>query len=189
MFKRTLRGAIIFWGIVVLIPGCYIAYYFIMQSPWFYVARDGMASATTWLDTNGDGVQDPNEDIFANVCIWYGYGPDSGIREYGDPCHGHQFSTDQQGRWQDFLPGGSCEDYFVFAKVPQGFQPTTNLGSNACDAKFGFVPQETQVKQKILSVNEFVRQRILFMWFQRLFLGMIIVAIGLAGTFWLQKEP
>lgn len=188
--KKVIRSIIVFWGIMALFPLFYVGYAFFTfgeGSYWLFGARDGYASAITWLDNNADGIRNADEKPLANVCIWYGYNPESGIRDVVDPCRGNHFSTDGQGKWSEFLPGGSCEDYFVFVRAPDGFHATTNLASNGCDAGFGFISEDVQVEQKVLSVDEFVRQSILIAWIKRILAGFAILSVSVAGTIWLQK--
>jgi len=124
------------------------------------------------------------------VCIWSGYSPESGIREFVDTCEGQNHdATDQQGKWDRFLPGGSCDENFIFARVPQGFQATTDLASNGCVAKFGFVSNEVQVKQRTSSVEQFVQRQFMLLWIKRIAIGLLILLVSISGTIWLQKNP
>jgi energy-coupling factor transporter transmembrane protein EcfT len=190
MNKIILRFVMIFWGVSTLFLISWLVYVFFTNgegSYWLFGARDGFATATTWLDSNADGIQDADEKPLANVCIWYGHVPESGIRELVDPCSGNHLSTDDKGQWWEFLPGGSCNDEFVFTKAPDGFQATTDLAADGCDAKFGFVSEDVQVKQKVISVEDFVRQKAIIFWLKRTFMILIIILISVVGTIWLQK--
>ncbi len=191
--KKVIRSVIIFWGIAAILPLCYLIYLFFATgegSYWIFGARDGQASAVTWSDNNANGIQDAGEKPLANVCIWSGYSPDSGIREVSDPCEkDYQETTDEQGQWSLFLPGGSCDEFFVFVRAPEGYQATTDLASNGCDARFGFAPDKVEVKQGILSVEQFVQQQITILWVKRIAIGLIILLVSIFGTIWLQKNP
>ncbi len=191
--KKVIRSVVIFWGIVAIFPLCYLIYFFFTTgdgSYWLFGARDGQASATTWLDSNANGIQDIDEKPLANVCIWSGYSPESGIPEFLDPCKGHyQETTNEQGQWSTFLPGGGCDEVFVFVRVPEGYRPTTNLASNSCEAKFGFVPDTIEVKQKIINVEQFIQRQTVILWAKRTAIGLLILLIGIFGTIRLQKNP
>ena len=179
--KKAVRSIIIFWGIVALFLLCYLIYEREISYRLFGLG-DGQALATTWLDSNANGIQDPNEKPFANVFLWYGYNPSSGNIKY-------HFSTDEQGKWGEFLPGGRCDEVFVFAKPPDGFRATTDLASNACDAKFGFVAKDVLVKQDIIDVERFIQRKILIDWITKIIISLTVIVVGIIGTIWLQKEP
>ncbi len=191
--KKVIRSAVIFWGIVAIFPLCYLIFLFFTTgegSFWVFGARDGQASARTWSDSNANGIQDAGEKPLANVCIWSGYSPESGIHKVLDPCEkDSQEATDEQGRWSMFLPGGSCKDFFVFVKAPDGYQATTNLASNGCDARFGFAPDKVEVKQRILTIEQFVQQQNMILWAKRIVTGLVILSASVFGTIWLQKNP
>lgn len=161
--KKLLRSAITFWGITAMFPLCYIIYNFFTigeGSYWIFGAQDGYASATTWVDVNANGIQDAGEKPLANVCIWSGYSPKSGVRETLDPCESDYLeTTDEQGKWYRFLSNGSCKEYFVFTRAPDGYQATTDLASNGCDAKFGFALSTMEVNHRILGIEQFIRQQ------------------------------
>jgi len=191
--KKVIRSAIIFWGIVALFPFFYFVYLFFTigeGSYWLFGAGDGQASAITWLDSNANGVQESDEKALANVCLWSGYRPESGNREFADPCEGQNHdATDDQGKWGMFLPGGRCDDFFIFARVPEGFQATTDLASNGCEAAFGFALDKVEVKQRIRIVEQFVQQQTTFLWAKRIAISLIILVASISGTIWLQKNP
>jgi len=190
--KKVIRSVVIFWGIVALFLPCYLMYSFFTigeGSYWIFGARDGQASVTAWLDKNANGVKDTGEPPLSGICIWYGYRPDSVIQDYSDPCKFSDYAvTDEQGNWGKFLPGGSCDTIYVFAKTPDGYQPTTNLASDGCSAQFGFVKNGVTVSQKILSINDFARHKITMLWVTRICVGLFIIAVAGFGTFWLEKK-
>jgi hypothetical protein len=192
MMKKAIRSVIIFWGIVALFPLCYLIYIFFTVgegSYWVFGARDGQASVTAWLDKDANGIKETDEPPLSGVCIWTGYRPDSIIQNYSDPC---KFSdsavTDEQGNWGEFLPGGSCDSIYVFAKAPEGYQPTTDLASNGCSAKFGFVENDVTVSRKVLSIDDFARRKITMLWITRIGIGLFTVAVAGFGTYWLEKK-
>ncbi len=147
---------------------------------------DGQATAATWLDDNANGIKDTNEEYLPHVCIWFSESLPGGAVE-PNPCK--YSSTDDQGRWGEFLPGGSCKNVFVFTQSPSGFHPTTNLVSNGCDAEFGFVQENVPVSQHVLNIDEYIQQYDRSVAIKRAAIGLIITVIGILGTIWLEKEP
>ena len=187
MAKRTIRSAIIFFGIVAIFPMCQLFYGFVSPYSWMVIpAGYDSAYVTTWLDSNANGIKDPGEKNLPNVCIWNGFSLESGAVF---PVSCETSITDNQGEWSQFLAGGSCDELFVFAKPPKGFHATTDLVSNGCNAKIGFVQENVTVKHKVLSIKEYVEQRNMISWFTRIAIGFIIIVIGIAGTIWLEKPP
>jgi hypothetical protein len=102
---------------------------------------DGVVSPNAWLDTNRNGLVDEGEKPLAGVCIWSNFNGKPSI-----PC-GPTFLTDSLGRWQggddpsemDFMPGTCCNEIWIYAFQPNGYQATTPLKVNNCVARFGFV--------------------------------------------------
>jgi hypothetical protein len=192
MAKKVIRSVVIFWGIIALFPLCYLIYILFTDgegSYWFFGARDGQASVITWLDKNANGIREQNEPPMPGVCIWSGYGTDSIIQNYSDPCKfSYNAFTDEHGLWGQFLPGGSCDTFYVFAKAPDGYQPTTDLASDSCSAEFGFVENNVSVSHKVLSINDFARRQFTILWVKRIGTGLFILAIAIIGTFWLEKK-
>jgi hypothetical protein len=192
MAKKVIRSIVIFWGIIAIFPLCYFIYAFFtvgQGSYWIFGARDGQASVSAWLDKNANGIREQNEHPLPGICIWSGYRPDSVIRDYSDPCQFSDYAvTDEQGIWEKFLPNGSCDTFYVFAKAPDGFQPTTDLASNSCSAQFGFVENSISVSHKVLSINDFARRQITILWVKRIGIGLFMLVIASIGTFWLEKK-
>ena len=192
MAKKVIRSAIIFWGIITLFPLCYLIYVFFTDgegSYWIFGARDGQASVSVWLDKNANGIRDQNEPPLPGVCIWSSDYIASVIQNYSDPCQFSDYDvTDKKGLWGKFLPGGSCETYYVFAKAPEGYQPTTDLASNGCSAQFGFVENSVSVSHKVLSINDFVSRHNSILWVKRIGIGLFMLAIAIFGTLWLEKK-
>jgi hypothetical protein len=187
MAKRTIRSAIIFLGIVSIVPMCQLFYGFIAPYSWMVMPiGDGAASVTTWLDSNANGIKDAGEKNLPNVCVWSEFDLKTGAVF---PVSCETSITDEHGRWDAFLPGGSCEKLFVFAKAPKGFHATTDLVSNGCDAKIGFVQENIVVTHKVLSIADYIQQQNMFSWLKRIAIGFIIVVVGILGTIWLEKPP
>jgi hypothetical protein len=81
MIKKVIRSVIIFWGIFALFQYLYGVYS-------FYAAYtdNGEIIITTWLDSNANGIQDPNENPLPNICTWYVYSPKAEISENLNKC-------------------------------------------------------------------------------------------------------
>ncbi len=187
MIKRTLRSAIIFLGIVSIFPLCYLIYVVWSQNSWRVLpVGDGMASAITWLDSNANGVKEAGEQNLPNVCVWSSYSLEGGAVK-SSPCNNSY--TDQQGGWGEFLPGGSCKEIFIFAQSPSGFHPTTDLVSNGCDARFGFVQGNVPVNHKVLNADVYSQQHNRLATLKGIVLGLIITVVAILGTIWLEKRP
>lgn len=185
MIKRVIRSALIFLGIISIVPLCYLIYGYLTQNPWMILpVGDGQATASTWLDSNANGIRDPDEKNLPNVCIWYSYSLSAGVTE-SNQCE-YTF-TDNQGGWGEFLPGGSCDEVFIFVQSPSGFHPTTDVVSDGCDAEFGFVQANVMVDHKVLNIDEYVQQQNIFTRVKRITIGFIIIAISVLGTIWLEK--
>jgi hypothetical protein len=188
--KRIVRSIVIFWGISAFFLFGYLTYGFFTDGPgsfYLYGAVDGVASATAWLDSNADGIQNVDEKPLANVCIWHGFNPEAGLDlDYFCKTE-NAYKTDENGGLGEFLPGAKCSDVFIFAKAPDGLQATTNLAINDCSAKFGFVAKDVPVKQKIVSIDDFIQQRNLLTWLTRICFALITIAVSVTGTIWLQK--
>lgn len=185
--RKIIRTIIIFWGIIAIFPLCYALY--TVWGDWIFGYGDGQASVITWIDSNANGIQETDESSLADVCLWSGYSVRSGVHTV-DPCETqYHDATDDKGTWGEFLPGGKCEEYYIFVKTPYGYQATTDLASNGCNAKFGFVPEGVSVKNNVRSVEEFVRRQIILIWIERITISVLIISVGIAGTIWLQKQP
>ena len=187
MLKRALRSTMIFLGIISIFALCYLIYGVLAQNSWRILpVGDGQAIAVTWLDGNTNGIKDANEKYLPHVCIWSSYSLLGGAVESNQCEYSY---ADDQGRWGEFLPGGSCDEVFVFAQSPSGFHPTTNLVSNGCDAKFGFVQDNVPISHKVLSIDEYIQQQNRSTVLMRIVIGLIITVVGILGTVWLEKKP
>jgi hypothetical protein len=187
--RKALRTIIIFWGIVAIFPLINYVYDYFTEGDGayrFFPVGDGQASIIAWYDRNANGIREDGEVPFPGVCIWTGYRPDIDHPNLVDPCVSYANDvTDEQGQWGRYLPGGSCENYYVFAQAPDGYQPTTDLATNGCSAEFGF---EATVSHKVLSIDEFTRRKATILWVTRIALGLFIVAFAGFGTYWLEKK-
>jgi hypothetical protein len=185
--KRIIRSAIIFWGIVAIFPLIYIVYSLFLNSNIyanFFGVGDGEAYALAWLDENINGFHDINEPPLANVCVWFGYRPDSEIEDCG--LEDYQV-TDANGQWVEFLAGSECNEIYIFAAIPDGYQPITDLARKGCYAEFGFVQKNVKVAHRILTIDEFARREITKIWLQNVTVGLLIFVVAFWGTKWLEK--
>lgn len=177
--KKTIRSVVVFWGIFTLL----LCIYLIVS---FKGIPEDEAYATTWIDQNANGIKENNEAPLPNVCIWSSH---SGFPKYFDPCEDKDHeTTSDTGQWYRFLPGDTCDNTYVFVKAPEGYQPTTNLAANGCDAKFGFISKDVKVEKDVLSVQSFIRRTYLTTWLKIIFIGLVVLFICTTGTVWLQKE-
>ncbi|MEP7136281.1 MAG: hypothetical protein ABI904_15240 [Chloroflexota bacterium] len=185
--RRIIRFAIIFWGIVAIFPLLYVVFFLFLNSDIhanLFGVGDGGAYVSAWLDKNANGVREDNEPPLANVCVWYGYRPDSVIADckFSD----HQV-TDKNGQWGEFLAGADCDMIYIFANPPSGYRPTTDLASKGCDAGFGFIQENVQVTQKVQTISEFAHREITIAWIRNIAIGLFIFVAALLGTVWLEK--
>ena len=96
-----------------------------------------------YLDANCNGVKDAEETPMAGVCVWtstYASEPTPSRED----CANEYLQTDSEGMGDAaFFSGVSCNDVYVFAQAPDGFQPTTDTVVNDCDGEFGFAREGT----------------------------------------------
>lgn len=187
MVKRTIRSAIIFFGIISIVPVFGLVRTYWESISWMILPHgDGLASATTWLDANANGLQDAGEGDLPDVCVWGEYSLYGGAVA-PDPCAYSR--TDQQGGWGQFLPGGECSEFYVFASPPAGFHATTDLVSGGCEAKFGFVQDDVPVNHRVLSIRDYIQQQDRFDSIKRIITTIIVLVLAIVGTVWLEKQP
>lgn len=146
---------------------------------------DGGAYVSAWVDKNADGLREENEPPLANVCVWYGYRPDSQIEDCG--FEGDRV-TDKNGEWGEFLAGTSCDNIYIFAAVPAGYQPTTDLAKKGCFASFGFVEEGVAVSHNVLTIDEFAQKENARIWIQNIIAGLFVLTIAFLGTKWLENS-
>ena len=153
MARLWAKRLFVFIGVLAsLIIGSLFAYggYLAICKPWrLHLALvDADVSARAWVDTNGNGYRDVDETPLEGVCVWdwSAQVPDDEViaQVCDDPFH----RTGDSGEWPSseeryltFRAGASCEDIYIFAKPPQGFEATTPIVVNSCYAEFGFAPE------------------------------------------------
>lgn len=125
---------------------------------------DSSASARAWLDTNSDGYRDPSESSLENVCMWAStelerFDEESRLLLCADPDLRERLITDTEGEWGGpFFAGACCNDVYIFAIPPEGYQATTALVVNDCFAEFGFVLAKSPSETEQLSPMDYVLQ-------------------------------
>ena len=104
---------------------------------------DSIGTGTAYVDANCNGVRDPEETPLAGVCNWMSTDASVATPSRED-CANEQLQTDSGGigGW-GFFAGLSCNDVYVFAQAPDGFQPTTDTAVNDCHGEFGFAREGT----------------------------------------------
>ncbi len=190
MAKKILRSFFIFYGIVslIFICGLLISYFTTGEGSYrIWGAYDGQASIITWLDLNANGVKDLDEPPLSGVCIWADYLPHFYTVNTDNVCR-YSPTTDENGEWGQFLPGGRCEDFYVTAIATEGYEPTTDMVSNSCSAQFGFVKNVSPVSKKLLTFNDFARQQQITALIKKIGVGLLVITIASLGTFWLEKK-
>jgi hypothetical protein len=139
-------------GILVV----YVGYFFYKVIPSFF--GDSFGVAIAWIDNNGNGKQDYGEQPLEGVCVWAGRSPSYyNADQAGNICTMPYYLTNAKGERGQFFAGTYCRDIYIFAKPPEGYQPTTSLGGNACTVEFGFVPEGSLEKADVLSPAEFAQ--------------------------------
>jgi hypothetical protein len=187
MVKNNLKEINIFWRILGLLSVFFLIFCLFTNGGKSYILSgvgDGEAQFSSWLDENANGVRDSNEPPLAGVCVWAGYNIINDFQENRDLC---QF-TDKDGKWEEFLPGGSCEEFYVFVQAPDGYQATTNLAANSCSTEFGFVESTVKVSHKVLTIQEFIHKMRLIQWIKRIGIGILIAILVILGINWLLKK-
>ncbi len=186
--KHFVRSVIIFWGIVAIFPLISLGYSLFLNSDIYadlFGIGDGGAYVLTWLDENANGLREENEPPLANVCVWFRYRPESQIEN----CEYEGYRrTDDNGKWGEFLAGSQCDEIYIFAAAPDGFQPTTDLAYRGCDADFGFVKESVKISRKVFTIDEFTRREITKVWIRNGIVGLFVFVVALLGTKWLEKS-
>jgi hypothetical protein len=189
--KRIIRKIVIFFGIVAIFPAIYSTFEGSDLYYDLYGNSDFSANAVSWLDSNGDGIQNLNESPLADVCIWYVFHPEEFYTEdLHWWCDRKNVSvTDTEGKWKEFIAWKfSCKELWVFAKAPSGLKPTTPLASHGCSANFGFAPEKVQIEKNFPSAVELIRRYSFLILLRNIFIGVFIIGAGILGTMWLDKE-
>jgi hypothetical protein len=155
---------LIFW--LVFAGTLFVINYF-MSNFHFGAVGDAGASIKVWLDTNGDGKKDNNEPVLPNVCFWSGYityyesdynhPPFNNWKEF---CNNRANTTDTDGAWSEFLPGGNCTDYYNVINPPGNYFPTTPVLVNDCNAEFGLSQGKATSKTPSINVGQYLQNQV-----------------------------
>ena len=187
--RRVLVFILISVGISALVILCNWAYF--MVTEFVGPVGDGSAVITTWEDSNANGIRDEGENPLPNVCVWYGFNPENANRKNSaNDCNDmYAQYTDDQGLGGDgFLPGARCDEIYEFAIPPFGYQPTTDMVVNGCNADFGFAETSTRLTHTIETVDDFVYKTTVKIWSQRIIIGLGIIIIASIITVWLERK-
>jgi len=107
------------------------------------VLVDSLGFGTAYVDANCNGVKDPEEMPLAGVYVWTS-GDALAPTPSREECDSEDAQTDSEGESAvAWYSGSSCDEVFVFAQAPDGFQPTTDTVVNDCDGEFGFAREGT----------------------------------------------
>ena len=117
----------------------------VLKKPWKFglALCDGVSFGEAWVDRNGNGYREPDEPWLEGVCIWDAFELQVlDEEEVTERCE--RSRTDETGRWGGgFKPGASCDEIYIYAMPPEGYQATTALVVNDCSGEFGFAPLES----------------------------------------------
>nr|NIN65284.1 hypothetical protein [Anaerolineae bacterium]NIN95478.1 hypothetical protein [Anaerolineae bacterium] len=123
------------------------------------IMYDSLVTGIAWEDANCDGVQGSGEPALQGVCVWASTNPAApgpSILE----CADEGLQTNAHGRADaGFWPGRRCSEIFVFARVPDGYQPTTEIAVNDCWAEFGFARESTCPERPLLTQAELTKRQ------------------------------
>lgn len=164
MFKTILlRFLIVFFLSVILFFGYLFCSFVAPSFHWGWEPMvDALASIETYIDKNADGIKDEDELPLAEVCVgqwpYLGYNFPLGER-IGSECLNPYDSTDPKGRWGEFKPGSKCTDLILYAVVPEGYQPTTDLVVNDCYAHFGFISAGSIPQKNVLTLKDLLGRK------------------------------
>jgi hypothetical protein len=151
LIRRTIIG-FVFWIFISFLIFVVFSLFAYLKFLWVNLG-DGIVVAETWLDSNGDGIRGSTEPPLGGVCILTDYGYPN---LEPDACDDSWTNTDVNGRWETMVGGTS--PVFVSAFAPPGYKSTTPpVVRNDSPDQFGFAPISTDVKQKILPMEEYAR--------------------------------
>ena len=102
------------------------------------VACDAVATAYTWQDINCNGKPDEGEPPLGEVCVQVSN------QSIPTPSANSCWAvTSSDGQWWSSFMTNDCNQVYVAARSPDGFEPTTATVANRCDAEFGFAKAGT----------------------------------------------
>jgi hypothetical protein len=150
-------SAILFFGFLIL--------YTIIPSFHFGPMVDSKAFIEAYIDENANGIKDKDELPLANVCVDGGpfsvnLRDNSSIEEWiSFTCSTLHNVTDTKGEWGDFKAGSKCSDLILYAVVPEGYQPTTDLVAIGCHSQFGFIPAGSISQKNVDTFKNFLDRK------------------------------
>lgn len=121
---------------------------------------DSWPFADAWVDTDCDGHRDRDEEPLPGVCVrsptWLPDRPPS--LEY---CARDYSRTDEEGSWSGGIISGCFVDYYIVARTPEGFEPTTDtIVDNSMYGAFGFAPEGTCPQRSIATPESLTALRL-----------------------------
>ncbi len=122
------------------------------------IMYDALVTGIAWEDANCDGVQGSGEAALQGVCVWASTDPAAPGPSTLE-CADERLQTNAYGRAEaGFYAGRRCSQIFVFARVPDGYQPTTDIAVNGCSADFGFARESTCPARPVLTQAELIKR-------------------------------
>lgn len=120
---------------------------------------DSLAVGSAWEDANCNGKRDAEEAPLAGVCVWSSRNPRAATPAPED-CNTEDFQTEADGEFGPWWHSGSaCDEVFIFAQTPGGFQPTTDIVVKGCSADFGFARESTCPARPVLTQAELIKRQ------------------------------
>ncbi len=120
---------------------------------------DALVTGIAWEDANCDGVQGSHEAALQGVCVWSSTDPAAPGPSTLE-CADERLQTNAQGRADaGFYAGRRCSEIFVVARVPDGYQPTTDIAVNDCWAEFGFARESTCAVRPVSTQAELIKRQ------------------------------
>ncbi|MGB3906717.1 MAG: hypothetical protein WBB22_17565 [Anaerolineae bacterium] len=123
------------------------------------IMYDALVTGIAWEDANCDGVQGSGEAALRGVCVWSSTDPAAPGPSTLE-CADERLQTNAQGRIDaGFYAGRRCSEILVVARVPDGYQPTTDIAVNDCWAEFGFAPRGACPERPIVTQSDLVARQ------------------------------
>ena len=159
--SRRLLAAFLIWMCLISVACVSIfAYTFLFVQPVYLGICDAGVSAKVWLDTNGNGIEEKEEQPFPEACLWVNSQyPKLDVDIHDNPiCDDKWDYSDESGDWVS--PLFSCGEDFIFvsSRPPEGYKSTTIpiVVSNGQDTKFGMALESATVSSEIKNLEFYV---------------------------------
>lgn len=143
----------------------------------------------TFLDTDRDGILDGDDKPLPDVCVWtsrtvFSYTAPEGYCQHQSSLTKSDDTNNLWSDWKTSITGSSCESVYIFANSPNGYFPTTSLGSQGCYPDFGFTnSSEPLGKSQILLPEQYAYQTLVFEVLDNIFFLLLMVIVA-----WLISE-